>query len=450
MTDSNTLPQDGIGLVEQRIKDLGERLQVFTEERNQATASDLREELAKAVSGMEASIVALREERKRAEGQIISGADLFDVAAPHREGFSFARAAKAMGMAAKAPGSNVWGQKEFGYERDYFAEVRSRIEAGVIKTHTGASDAAGAFLIDTMLMSTIVEKLRAISVAYRAGVRRVDGLVSDVTWIRNLGGVSGVWFDSETEASITESESTFVNIPSSPNTLGAFSKASWKMLNQPVTAIEEFIRNEFATVLALSEDLAILAGTGASGQPAGLTHSGSGIDTNDLDDYNAGSGGADAAFGIGDTSPAAGLTENAHAYFRRFLQKARSNNAYGLPGARPAFVLETEIAEDIETVVQPDTGMPAFLTPGQGLVEDVMRTPVLVSNQLAGGASDRTGIYGDWNQVIVPHWGMSEFRAFEAGDDFQKARVSFRLITAMDVAIMQPLAFVKTENYSDT
>lgn len=449
MAAPNAAPSqdDGIALFEGKIAELGEEIKTLVETRNQEATAEVRDSLGKDIEGLKADLAKVEGAMKEARDAVISGVEVTDTA--EKDKFSFARFFQASAAAGRkgGPGNAVWNKSEYGYEKAYLDEVQDRVATGKVKTHTGATDSAGGYLIGTEVMSGILDLLRARSVAYDRGVRRMDSLSSNLSFVRNAGGTTAYWIDTEAEEEITESTGSFVNINARPHPLACLLKATWGMLNQPAQSIEAYVREEAAKILALEEDKAIFSGTGAAGQPKGILNV-TGISTNDLSDLGTYS---ETIFGIG-AAPSAETARDAQAYFRGFPQALRANNAMGQPGARLGWVTEPEVAEELEAVMDAD-GRSLFLSDEAALIDSLYRYPISVTTnmtQTAGGdADDRQILFGDFNQCLVPHWGATEFRVGEEGDDFKKARVSFRMISAMDVVVLQPSSFVKATNYDE-
>lgn len=432
---------DGFALVEKTIEAHSAELKTLAEQMNQATAQEIRDDFSKRIDELAEQIKGLSEESKKAKAALTPGVE---VGSGEQNKFSFHRYLKAVAK-AKKDGPSVWDKKEFGYENDYRKEMVKRVDSGVLKTFSGATDASGAYLIGTDVSQTILELLGAQSIGYQAGVTRIDGLTSNMAMVRETGNPTVYWIDTEAEESITESTGSYTNITARPHPMAAISKLTWGMLNQPSVSMEAQIRSQLGRIMARAEDKAIFVGTGLAGEPTGIFNA-QGVSTNNLGASSA------TAFGIEGTSPTIATTTAAMEYFRQFGQTLRSNNAMGLPGSRMAWVMEPEVAEDIEAVPEALVGRPVFLGDQDLLIQNLMRIPVYVSTQLTkatGADQDRRVMLGDMSQVLVPHWGALEVRVDEEGDDFKKARMSVRILQAMDTVVMQPTALVKATNYQD-
>jgi len=441
MSSDNTpdYTKDGLAIVDKRIADAGEELKALTERKNSETSAELRDEFSKQIEELAIQVTGLTEEAAKTRAALVPGVE---VGGGEEGKFSFARYLQAGALAAKSRTSNPWEEKRFGIENDYRQEMQKRVESGVIKTYTGASDSAGGYLIGTEVQAGIIDLARPQSIAAQAGVRRLDGLSSNISFVRTLTGPQVYWIDTEAEDSITESTGSFTNVNAKPHPMAALSKMTWGMLNQPSESIDAHIKSELSTVLTLAEDGAIFTGTGVNGQPLGVFNTPN-VSTNAL------AGSADTLFGIGAGTPSLATSEFSQNYFRSFGQTLRSSNTMNLPGSKLAWVFENDVAEDVEACVTGLTGEPLFLKGDDMLITQLMRKPIYTSSQLTNSGSDRRAMFGDWNQVVVPHWGALELRVAEEGDDFKKARMSVRIIQSMDVVVLQPTALVKATTYAD-
>jgi len=114
-----------------------------------------------------------------------------------------------------------------------------------------------------------VDVLRNASSVMAAGATMLTGLSGNVAIPKKTAASAGGWISSEGGAS-SESEPTFGQITMTPRTVGAFTDITRLMMMQSSLDIENLIRNDLSTALALAIDLGALAGSGTSGQPTGI------------------------------------------------------------------------------------------------------------------------------------------------------------------------------------
>lgn len=137
--------------------------------------------------------------------------------------------------------------------------------SGMVK----GTDANGGFLVaDELKSQSFIDMLRNKMVLNQAGAQVMGGLVGDVLIPRQTGGATAYWVSEGGD--ITESDQTIGQVSLSPKTVGAYTDISRKLLLQSSIDVEQMVRNDLATVLALAIDLAGLHGTGANNQPTGI------------------------------------------------------------------------------------------------------------------------------------------------------------------------------------
>lgn len=134
---------------------------------------------------------------------------------------------------------------------------------------TVGTDTAGGHLVATNLLSgSFIEMLRNRMMVNRMGATTLTGLIGDVAIPRQTGGATCYWV-AESGAP-TESAAAFDQVTMSPETVGAFSDISRKLLKQSSIDIENFVRGDLAKALGLGIDLAAINGSGSSNQPTGI------------------------------------------------------------------------------------------------------------------------------------------------------------------------------------
>lgn len=426
-------------ILKAKLGDVTAELKDVVAKRADADKTEIRTELDERIKTLTETVERLEKnlEENAARGGMVPGVE----PGAGKNQFSLARAIKGIVLSKRDP--RVWDRKEFGLEGEYFKEQRAILDGlpenvQKVMHHTGGDD-HGGYLVATELIPGIIEFLRENALIYQAGARRMDGMTSDLEWVRQITGMSHTWFGSEADSpgTIAESEATFGNVTASPKTVGARAKISWLMLKQPAANIEDFVRQEIAAVLALAESNAAFKG-GGSNEPTGI------LGTSGIGDVDTA---FNAATVTASPDPAVIL-----AYFREFVQTLRSSKALGLPGARMAWVVEDLVAQDIEGFVDKADERSLFLSDDQALASQLLRFPLLtnLSTDFVGGASARSILFGDFNQCVIPHWGGLSLDVTDSdGTDFQSGVITVRGIEQLDVAVLQPAAFVEGTDYND-
>lgn len=134
--------------------------------------------------------------------------------------------------------------------------------------NVGTPTAGGNLVATDLLAQNFIELLRNRIMARQAGATMLTGLVGDIAIPRQSGGATAYWVGEG--SSPTESQQTVDQVALSPETVGAFTDYTRKLLLQSSLDVEMFVRSDLAAILALAIDLAALHGTGSGNQPTGV------------------------------------------------------------------------------------------------------------------------------------------------------------------------------------
>jgi HK97 family phage major capsid protein len=278
--------------------------------------------------------------------------------------------------------------------------VRQRAQRDVSVAQSG-----GAYLVATDNIG-FIEMLRNRSVAFRWGVRRLTGLQGNVTIPKQTGAATAYWLASETTGA-TESQQTFVQVGLSPHTSGAYTEISRQLLLQSSPGVEGIVSDDLAKVVALAVDLAVLSGTGGSGQPRGIINT-------------SGIGGV-----TGTSMDAADVIE--------FQTDIAASNVIPV---RPGYVTTAAVAGLLMTRPELPTTGTTRLWLGNIWDGSLFGISAMTSAQMSSG----TMLFGDAQECVVGEWGVLEvevnpYASFAAGI------IGVRAFYTMDVAVRLPAAF---------
>jgi HK97 family phage major capsid protein/HK97 family phage prohead protease len=289
-----------------------------------------------------------------------------------------------------------------------------------------AGTATGGALIYTE-GRPLIELLRPLATVLQMGPTILTGLVSNLQIPRQISGSTGYWVQED--GSITQSEATFDFITLSPKTAGSMSAYTRQFLLQAteIPSVEEFVRTDLTLGLALTVDLAAIAGSGTNGVPLGILNAAS---TNSV---VGGDNGAAATWPSIVSFETAVATANA----------ARLGNMGWLmnPKARGKFktTLKFPASASAETLwMDGQAG-----DPDRGMVNGY---PAWVTNQCPGNLTKGTGtnlsalVFGAWSQMVAGFWSIAEFMA-DPYTQFAKGGVRMRMFQSVDFAYRQPKAF---------
>ena len=121
------------------------------------------------------------------------------------------------------------------------------------------TDHMGGNFIDMLRNRTLIKAL---------GAQVLSGLQQDVQIPKQTGAGSAYWVAEGVD--LTESQQTLGQVTLSPNTMGAFTDFTRKLMIQASPDIEHMVRSDLATVLAQELDRVAINGSGTGSEPLGI------------------------------------------------------------------------------------------------------------------------------------------------------------------------------------
>ena len=233
----------------------------------------------------------------------------------------------------------------------------------------------------------------------------MTGLVGNVTIPKQTAAGTAYWLTNEATA-ITESQMTLGQLALSPKNVGAYTELSRQLMLQSSPAADALVMNDLARVLALAIDLAALEGSGASGQPTGISQTA----------------------GIGSVTG----TSIDYAKVLEFQTDVAGGNALA---ANCAYVTTPSVAALLkQRVAFSSTASPLW---EGGILDGNMQGFRAVATNSVTAASM---VFGDFSQVVIGEWGMLEL-ALNPYANFAAAISGIRAIQTVDIGIRQAGAF---------
>lgn len=271
---------------------------------------------------------------------------------------------------------------------------------------TAGTPSAGGFLVATDNMgSNFIELLRNRTLLAQLGAIMLPDLVGNVTIPKQTAGGTAYWLTNEGTA-ITESQQTIGQLALSPKHVGAYTEISRQLMMQSSPAADNMVLNDLARVVGIAIDLAGFEGSGASGQPTGISNTA----------------------GIGSVTG----TSLAWAGVLEFQTDVASANALA---ANCAYVTTPSVAALLAQRARfANTDTP--LWQGNILDGNVGGFRAASTMQLTAGSM----IFGDFSQVVIGGWGMLEL-ALNPYANFQAAITGIRAIQTVDVGVRIAGAF---------
>jgi len=249
-----------------------------------------------------------------------------------------------------------------------------------------------------------IELLRNRSVAFQMGVRRLSGLVGNVTIPKQTGAATAYWLASEATA-ITESQQTITQVALTPKSCGAYTEISRQLLLQSSPGAEGIITADLATVVALGADLAVLNGSGGA-QPQGLL----------------------GTAGIG-TFTGTNIT---YALLLESQSDVAAANVVPVSGGYVATPAVAAILMAKSRFANTDTP----IWNGNNWDGQVIGFRAMSSNQMPGAGC----VFGDWSEIVVGEWGVLEVEVNPYAN-FQAGIIGVRAIYSLDCAVRRIVAF---------
>lgn len=281
------------------------------------------------------------------------------------------------------------------------------------KRATQTTTTQASIVPDDFRADQFIGLLRNSLIVKSLGARVLTGLRGDTVIPKQTGAATAYWLAQGD--SLTESSATTSSVKLEPKHVGALSSLSRQLIQQANPSIEQLVRDDFAAVVSLAVDKALLHGTAAAKQPVGILNV-TGIQT-------------------------ANLATLDWAAVVAMLEKL------GLENVTPnAIVTHAKAATALQTTLKDAVAGAEYLMQG-GRVADL---PAYVTNQLdAKTGTPNTGrvIAGDFSQIVIGEWGATEILANPyATGYYEKGDVQLRILHTMDAVVRHPKAFVVADD----
>jgi len=277
--------------------------------------------------------------------------------------------------------------------------------------NVGTATAGGNSVGTDLLGASFIDLLRNASVIAQTGATTLNGLQGDVAIPRQSGAATAYWLTEV--AAVTDSAQTVDQVTMTPKGLSAQTTYSKQLLAQSSLDIEQFVRNDLASILAIAQDLAAVQGTGSSGQPTGIW----------------------STSGIGSVTATASLfTDVVNMEKEVAIDNALNGNLAYLSNATfGAKAKRTEIASNTAKMVLADG--------------EINGRPFYTSNQLPAtyNSNAKSGvIFGNWSDLLIGNWSGIDVVV----DPYSAAGTrQVKIVTSMftDIAVRHPESFCKAE-----
>lgn len=302
------------------------------------------------------------------------------------------------------------GRALTGAEAEFHAEaIRSAgrevsgilVPLSALESRANTTTSAGELVGTDHRGDQYIGPLRDALLVRQMGVRVLTGLRGNVSIPKAGTGLSASWV-TEGEA-IPESDMTFDAVTLTPHHVGAITELSRQLILQSDPSVEALVREDIAYAIAAEVDRAIIAGSGADGEPLGIVNR-AGVLT------------------------AAALPES----WADVLAMEQQLNALNINPT--AWYTTPGVMSSLRGTLK-EAGLPGYVAQG-GRIGDL---PAYSSN----AAPAATAVLGDWSQIILGQWGAVEILANPyAEGPYRRGGVLTRAMLTCDVAVRHEQAFV--------
>lgn len=331
--------------------------------------------------------------------------------------------------------------REAGLEREVSVELARRMgrdsngffmptdlpmmrEAGY---YVGTPTQGGNLVKTDLLMGSFIDILRNKAAVMQLGATFLPGLVGKVE-IPRQSGVSATQWIQET-GTVTGSNATFDKVALDMKTIAAKSFVSRNMLRQVTMSVENFVRNELATSIALAIDLAALSGSGSGSEPKGLAFQ-TGILT-----VEGGTNGAAITFD----------------HLIDMETKVADANADGTSMAYLANAVTIGALKKIKDANNNYIWKPIVGAVRNSIPGEVNGYPVARSNQARKNLTKGTSsgvcseiFFGNWADLLIGEWGVLEIlpNPYSAAA-YDNGGLEIRALQSVDIAVRHPESFCR-------
>jgi HK97 family phage major capsid protein len=308
--------------------------------------------------------------------------------------FSFVRAIKALSnpqdrraqeeAAFEFEVSEAAAKKEGRTSRGLLIPVDVLYGKRDLTTSTASGTAKAGNLVATDLLSaSFIDVLRNKMVLNTLGAQFLTGLNGNVAIPRKTSASSAYWVAENVAPTESTNAPAFDQVTMSPKTLGAYVDISRRLMLQSSLDIENLVRNDLATSIAVAMDGAAVAGSG-SNKPTGV------LNTSGIGSVTLGTNGG---------APTWGMVVN-------LVREVEIDNA--LTGSA-AFLTNGQVKAKLTSTAKQSSGVEGNFILGPDM-NNLYGYPIYVSQQMPSNLSKGSGsnlsamIFGVWSDLLIGQW----------------------------------------------
>ena len=308
--------------------------------------------------------------------------------------FSFVRAIKALSnpqdrraqedAAFEFEVSEAAAKKEGRTSRGLLIPVDVLYNKRDLTTSTASGTAKAGNLVATdLLAASFIDVLRNKMVLNTLGAQFLTGLNGNVAIPRKTSASSAYWVAENSAPTESTNAPAFDQVTMSPKTLGAYVDISRRLMLQSSLDIENLVRNDLATSIAVAMDGAAVAGSG-SNKPTGV------LNTSGIGSVTLGTNGA---------APTWAMVVN-------LVKEVETDNA--LTGSA-AFLTNGQVKAKLSTTARQSSGVEGNFILGPDMA-NLYGFPIYVSQQVPSNLTKGSGsslsamLFGVWSDLLIGQW----------------------------------------------
>jgi len=305
-------------------------------------------------------------------------------------------------------------ESKFGRATNGFLVPYEVLRAGPNAATTNTSSNQSAIVDTTLMVDSFIDLLWNKLVTRKLGAHVLTGLVGDLAIPKQTGGATAYWIKEGEEPK--GSRLATGQVPLSPKTVGAFTDLTRKLLLQSSIAIENFVRENLASIIAQALDKAVIMGSGVGAEPSGILTLLKGTDRN----------------------PNLGDDKGSFLDFKKVVHLETLVAIENADFGNLAYLTNPKVRGFLKTTKQAEGMAPFIWTNNQGIEGTVNCYKAVATNNIPSdiGTNNLSAmIFGNWSDVIIGEWGVLDVQVNPYVDNGTAGTVRIRVLQDADVAV---------------
>jgi HK97 family phage major capsid protein len=267
----------------------------------------------------------------------------------------------------------------------------------------------------------MIELLRNSMVTKQAGIRTMDGLQGNVLFPRQTAANSWTWEGENPSTAKSDTAATTDSFTLSPKTGYGATAYSKQLLIQASFSVEQWVREDLASIAAIGIDLAVLHGLGSANQPTGI-------------------------FVLSGTGSVLFATDGAAPTWAKIVEFETTQNVNNALQGRLAYISSPGIKGYLKTNLKNTVAGADYLIGESGLLNGY---PAYFTNQIRTNFTAGTSttichgvVFGNWSEGILASWGDALDVTVDPYKYLDQGMVRVVESAMVDVGFRHPKSFV--------